>query len=38
MAVMTTQQSEGALLSEKPLKTTVLGGKEASNGSLEVNG
>ena len=38
MAVMTTQQSEGALLDEKPLKTTLAVGKEGPNGSLEVNG
>ncbi|KXX83269.1 Bromodomain-containing factor 1 [Madurella mycetomatis] len=35
---MTTQQSEGALLNEKPLQTTLLPGKDGLNGSLEVNG
>jgi len=38
MAVMTTQQSEGALLNEKPLQTTLSSGKEGPNGSLEMNG
>jgi bromodomain-containing factor 1 len=38
MAVMTTQHSEGALLNEKPLQTTVPAPKEGLNGSLEVNG
>ncbi|SPQ27061.1 a04dac56-5bda-4be4-929c-70af1097aa6f [Thermothielavioides terrestris] len=35
---MTTQQSEGALLGEKPLPSTLPGAKEGLNGSLEVNG
>ncbi|KAK4155297.1 hypothetical protein C8A00DRAFT_13690 [Chaetomidium leptoderma] len=35
---MTTQQSEGALLSETSLQATLPVGKEGSNGSLEVNG
>jgi hypothetical protein len=38
MAVMTTQQPEGALLSEKPLQTTISLKKEGPNGKLEVNG
>lgn len=34
---MTTQQSEGALLKEKPLQALPVG-KEGPNGKLEVNG
>ncbi|KAL2134378.1 hypothetical protein VTI74DRAFT_297 [Chaetomium olivicolor] len=35
---MTTQQSEGALLNEKPLQTALPAATEGPNGSLEVNG
>ncbi|KAL2173443.1 uncharacterized protein P884DRAFT_303414 [Thermothelomyces heterothallicus CBS 202.75] len=35
---MTTQQSEGALLNEKPLQATPVSGREGPNGSLETNG
>ena len=41
MAVMTTQQSEGALLSAKPLQATVSlekDKKDGPNGHVEVNG
>ncbi|KAK4182932.1 hypothetical protein QBC35DRAFT_394969 [Podospora australis] len=38
MAVMTTQQPEGALLSEKPLSTSLELEKDARNGSADVNG
>ncbi|KAK4131638.1 hypothetical protein BT67DRAFT_408211, partial [Trichocladium antarcticum] len=38
MAVMTTQQPEGALLSGMPLQTTTSLDKEGPNGSLEENG
>ncbi|KAK3304780.1 uncharacterized protein B0T15DRAFT_400428 [Chaetomium strumarium] len=35
---MTTQQSEGGLLNEKPLERTIPMNKEGLNGNLEVNG
>ncbi|KAL2139192.1 hypothetical protein VTI28DRAFT_5521 [Corynascus sepedonium] len=35
---MTTQQSEGALLKEKPLQATIISGKEGPNGSVGTNG
>lgn len=38
MAVMTTQQSEGALPNEKPAQATPPAGNAGTNGSLEVNG
>ncbi|KAK3293686.1 uncharacterized protein B0H64DRAFT_218447 [Chaetomium fimeti] len=38
MAVMATQQSEGALLNEKPLQPSFPVGKEGPNGALEANG
>ncbi|KAK4163778.1 hypothetical protein QBC43DRAFT_56216 [Cladorrhinum sp. PSN259] len=38
MAVMTTQQSEGALLAEKPLQAPLALEKETLNGTMEVNG
>ncbi|KAK4223631.1 Bromodomain-containing factor 1 [Podospora fimiseda] len=38
MAVMTTQQSEGALLGEKPLQAPLALEKETLNGTVEVNG
>lgn len=38
MAVMTTQQSEGALANEKPTHATPLAAIKGTNGTLEVNG
>lgn len=35
---MATQQSEGALLNEKPLQGSLPVGKEGPNGALEANG
>jgi hypothetical protein len=37
MAVMTTHQSEGVLLEEKMVKTTIID-KDIRNGNTEVNG
>lgn len=35
---MTTQQSEGALLNEKPLQSTLPREEDGPNGRLDVNG